>query len=74
MGHNIVTARLRNIGLFISFLLLHSVKVKDVSPDTEARLMLDLFEGKIIDFWKTEAGYEVIKVESFIKGSKVNML
>lgn len=48
-----------------------TVKVKDVSPNTEARLKLDLIEGKIIDFWKTEAGYEIIKVESFIKGSKV---
>ena len=43
----------------------YSEFVKSVTTHiTEARLKRDVAEGKIVDFWRTDRGYEVIRLEA----------
>ena len=41
---------------------------------TEVRLKRDVSEGKIVDFWRSEAGFDVIRIEAINgKERKVGM-
>lgn len=40
--------------------------VENTAPPriTEARLKRETLEGKLVDFWRTERGYEIIRLEA----------
>ena len=38
--------------------------VEGAARITEARLKREVGEGKIVDFWRTDRGYEVIRLEA----------
>ena len=47
--------------------------MEEVARVTEARLKRDVSEGKIVDFWRTEDGFEFIRTDAIsTKESKVN--
>ena len=43
---------------------LYTELVEGTARINEARLKRDVAEGKIIDFWRTERGYEVIRLQA----------
>lgn len=40
--------------------------VENTAPPriTEARLKRETLEGKLVDFWRTDKGYEIIRLEA----------
>ena len=49
--------------------------VEGTARINEARLKRDVAEGKIVDFWRTDKGYEVIRLEALNgRKNKVSIL
>ena len=57
----------------LTYSLFATELVEGAARITEARLKREVGEGKIVDFWRTDSGYEVVRLEALNeRENKVN--